>query len=224
MQNLLSSISKVLGQFFQVIHSGIAVVIPNPAISYGIAIIVFTIIIRTFLLPLNIKQMKSQIKMTEIQPELKKVQDKYKNDPQKANAEVMKLYKEKGVNPLGGCLPLLVQMPILFALFYVFRDLFTSIHPAPGFLWIPDLSKPDPIKILALLSGGTTYISSTLLAAKGDNPQAKQTGTMNIVMAGFLTFMSLNINASLVIYWIFNNTYQICQTLVMKRNSKKSLD
>lgn len=224
MQNLLSSVSKVLGQFFQVIHNGIAVVIPNANISYGVAIIVFTLIIRTFLLPLNLKQMKSQIKMTEIQPELKKLQDKYKNDPQKANEQVMKLYKEKGVNPLGGCLPLLVQMPILFALFYVFRDLFTSIHPAPGFLWIPDLSKPDPIKVLAILSGGTTYISSSLLAAKGDSAQAKQTGTMNIVMAGMLTFMSWNINASLVIYWIFNNSYQICQTLYMKRNTKKSLE
>ena len=159
--------------------------------------------------------------MTEIQPEIKIIQAKYKKDPAKLNEETMKLYKEKGVNPLGGCLPLLIQMPVLTALFYVFRNpQFNGIN----FLWIADLSKPDHLFILAILSGITTYISSTLLAAKGDNAQAKQAGTMNIVMGVFLTVMSLSMNAALVIYWVFGNLFQITQTLVIKRNNKKSLE
>ncbi len=107
-----------------------------------LAIILFTIIIRIVLLPLSIKQTKSTAKMGAIQPEMKKVQEKYKKDPQKSQQEVMKLYKENGVNPMGGCLPMLIQMPILFALFAVFQNL--NLQGA-GFLWMTDLTKPDPI-------------------------------------------------------------------------------
>ena len=222
MGNIFGSIINFLYNCFLFIHDkGIAIVITNKNLSYGLSIIVFTIIIRVLLLPLNMKSMKSQLKMTEIQPEVKRIQEKYKKDPQKLNEETMKLYKEKGVNPLGGCLPLLIQMPVLMALYNVFRKpVFAGIH----FLWIADLSKPDHLFILAILSGATTYISSTLLAPKGDNAQAKQTSTMNIVMGVFLTFMSLNMNASLVIYWIFNNLFQVGQTVVIKRNNKKSLE
>ena len=221
MQNIFSSIIQFLVKCFSFIHDkGISVVITDKNLSYGIGIIIFTIIIRSLLLPLNIKAMKSQLKMTEIQPEVKKIQEKYKKDPAKLNEETMKMYKEKGVSPLGGCLPMLLQMPVLMALYYVFRDnQFNGIH----FLWIADLAKPDKLYILAILSGATTYISSTLLAAKGDNPQAKQASTMNIVMGVFLTMMSLNINSSLVLYWVFNNLYQIGQTVLIKRSHKKSL-
>lgn len=222
MQNIFSPIINFLVSCFSFIHDNIiAVVITNKSLSYGIAIIIFTIIIRILLLPLGMKSMKSQLKMTEIQPEVKKIQEKYKKDPQKLNEETMKLYKEKGVNPLGGCLPLLVQMPVLMALYNVFRD--KQFNGIP-FLWIADLSKPDHLFILAILSGATTYISSTLLAPKGDNAQAKQTSTMNIVMGGFLTMMSLNMNSSLVLYWVFGNLFQIGQTLFIKRNNKKSLE
>ncbi|MBC8060987.1 MAG: membrane protein insertase YidC [Clostridiaceae bacterium] len=212
---------------FLFIHDkGIAVVITNKNYSYGIAIIVFTIIIRIILLPLGIKSMKSQLKMTEVQPEVKKLQEKYKKDPAKLNEATMKLYKEKGVNPLGGCLPLLVQMPVLMALYTVFRK---DVFIGHSFLWIGDLSKTDLTQvhryfILAILSGATTYISSTLLAAKGDSAQAKQASTMNIVMGGFLTFMSLSMPASLVLYWVFGNLFQIGQTIVIKKSNKKSLE
>ena len=222
MPNIFGPIIQFLVKCFNFVHIHIIeVVIPNPHLSYGIAIIVFTIIIRVLLLPLGMKSMKSQLKMTEIQPEVKKIQEKYKKDPAKLNEETMKLYKEKGVNPLGGCLPLLVQMPVLMALYSVFRDpQFVNIP----FLWITDLSKPDHFWILAILSGITTYISSTLLAPKGDNPQAKQTSTMNIVMGGFLTIMSLSMNSSLVLYWVFGNLFQIGQTVFIKRSNKKSLE
>lgn len=216
----MGKISSVLGQCFEFIHSGIFSVIPDKNISYGLAIILFTVIIRVILLPLNIKQTKSQVKMNEIQPEVKKLQAKYKKDPQKANEEMMKLYKEKGVSPLGGCLPMLIQMPIVFALFYVFKDL--QGISGIGFLWLKDLAKPDPFYILPILSGVTTYFSTSLIAPKGDGPQAKQTSTMNIAMSIFLVFMSFKFQASLVLYWVVNNAIQIVQTIIMKNNSKRA--
>lgn len=210
----LQFISDPLQKFFYFIHSGVHTVIPNNDVSYGLAIIVFTIIIRLILMPLNIKQIRSTVKMSAIQPEMKKVQDKYKNDPQKAQQEVMKLYKENGVSPLGGCLPMLIQMPILFALFAVFNTLDMQ---GAGFLWMKDLVKPDPLYILPILSAVTTYLSSKLMQPAGDSPQAKQTSTMNAGMAVFFGFMSLKFKAALVLYWVINNALQIAQTLVMKR-------
>ena len=224
-QGIFSDIIRILRDFFTVIHDNcVANIISNPDISYGVAIILFTIIIRALLLPLNIKQMKSQLKMNEIQPELKRLQERYKNDPQKANMEVMKLYKERGVNPFAGCLPLLIQMPILLALFWVFKGLFNSIHPVPGFMWMSNLVKPDPYHILPILSGLTTYVSSSLVALKGDSAQAKQTSTMNIFMAGMLLIMSWKMNASLVLYWVIGNIFQICQSYIMKIIREKSLE
>jgi len=161
-------------------------------------------------MPLSIKQTKSTAKMGAIQPEMKKVQEKYKNDPQKAQQEVMKLYKENGVNPMGGCLPMLVQMPILFALFAVFNTLDMQ---GAGFLWMKDLTKPDPIYILPILSTVTTYFSSKLMQPAGDGAQAKQTSTMNTAMAIFMGFMSLKFKGALVLYWVVNNILQVLQTL-----------
>jgi YidC/Oxa1 family membrane protein insertase len=188
--------------------------IPNKNISYGLAIIVFTIIIRVLLLPLSIKQTKSTAKMGAIQPEMKKVQAKYKNDPQKSQQEVMKLYKENGVNPMGGCLPMIVQMPILFALFYVFNNL--NMEGA-GFLWMKDLTLPDPIYILPILSTVTTYFSSKLMQAPGSGSQSKQTSTMNTGMAIFMGIMSLKFKGALVLYWVINNLLQVIQTLVINK-------
>lgn len=225
----LNFINEGLSKFYYYIQGGIQSVIHNPNVSYGVAIIVFTIIIRIILLPLNMKQTRSQVKMQEIQPEIKKLQEKYKSDPQKAQQETMKLYKEKGVNPMGGCLPLIVQLPILWALFYVFRN----IHPVDAvtgqaihvsFLWIKDLFLPETTKflgfrmsILALLSGVTTYFSSLMMAPAVDSAQAKQTSTMNIGMAIFMVFMAWNFTSALVLYWVVNNLIQIGQTALMKK-------
>ena len=203
-----------LQKFFYFIHTGVHTVIPNNNISFGLAIIIFTIIIRLVLLPLSIKQTKSTAKMSAIQPEMKKVQEKYKNDPQKAQQEVMKLYKENGVNPMGGCLPMLIQMPILFALFYVFNKL--NMQGA-GFLWMTDLTKPDPYYILPILSTVTTYFSSKLMQPAGDSAQSKQTSTMNTGMAIFMGFMSLKFKGALVLYWVINNILQVAQTLVINK-------
>jgi YidC/Oxa1 family membrane protein insertase len=211
----LNFLSDPLQQFFYLINDGIFTMIPNIDLSFGLAIIVFTIIIRILLLPLSIKQMKSTAKMSLVQPEMKKIQEKYKSDPQKAQQEVMKFYKEKGVSPMGGCLPMLIQMPILFALFAVFNTLDMQ---GAGFLWMKDLTLADPYYILPILSTVTTYFSSKLMQPGGDSPQAKQTSTMNTGMAIFMGFMSIQFKGALVLYWVINNILQIIQTLVINKS------
>lgn len=214
MYSKLQFIISPLEKFFYFIHSGIHTVIPNNDVSFGLAIILFTIIIRVLLLPLSIKQTKSTAKMGAIQPEMKKVQEKYKKDPQKSQQEVMKLYKENGVNPMGGCLPMLVQMPILFALFAVFNKL---NFQGAGFLWLADLTLKDKTMILPILSAVTTYFSSKLMQPPGGGAQSKQTSTMNTVMAIFMGFMSLKFAGALVLYWVINNVLQVIQTLVINK-------
>lgn len=225
----MNFINEGLSKFFVFIHSGVQAVIHNPNWSYGLAIILFTLIVRIILLPLNMKQTRSQVRMQEVQPELKKIQEKYKGDPQKLQQEQMKLYKEKGVNPMGGCLPLIVQLPILWALFYVFRN----IHPADpttgeaikvSFLWVKDLFGLDQLRILPILSGITTYLSSLMMTPMGDSAQAKQTGTMNIGMAIFMVFMAWNFTAALVLYWVVNNLIQMAQTWLMKKIDSRKVE
>lgn len=200
-------------QFFEFLHQWVTIVIPNKNISYGLAIILMTLIIRIILLPLNIKQTKSSIVMSELQPETKKIQEKYKNDPQRAQQEMMKLYKERGANPLSGCLPMLIQWPIFIALYYVFNNL-TGINGV-HFLWIQDLAKSNTI--LAVLSGITTYYSGALMMPAGDSAQAKQSATMNIGMSIFMVVFSWKLKSALVLYWVVNNLIQITQTVVMKK-------
>ena len=203
-----------LEKFFYFIHNGIHIIIPINNISYGLGIIAFTVIIKLLLLPLSIKQTKSTAKMGAIQPEMKKVQEKYKKDPQKSQQEVMKLYKENGVSPLGGCLPMLIQMPILFALFTVFRNL---NFQSAGFLWLPNLTLPDPYYILPILSTVTTYFSSKLMQPPGGGDQSKQTLTMNAGMAIMMGVMSLKFQGALVLYWVLNSVLQVIQTLVINK-------
>lgn len=218
-----------LSKFFDFIHNGVYSIIHNVNISYGVAIILFTIIVRIILFPLNMKQTRSQVRMQAIQPEIKKLQEKYKNDPQKSQQEMMKLYKEKGVNPMGGCLPLIIQLPILWALFYVFRSI-QPIDPATGqtvtvsFLWVTNLFNYDQLFILPILSGLTTYLSSRMMAPAGDSAQAKQTSTMNIGMSIFMVFMAWKFTAALVLYWVANNLIQIGQTVLMRKMDAKKSD
>jgi YidC/Oxa1 family membrane protein insertase len=209
----LQYLNNAFVQFFELLHHWITVLIPNQDISYGMAIIVMTIIIRTVLLPLNIKQTKSSMAMSKLQPEIKKLQEKYKNDPQKSQQEMMKLYKERGASPLSGCLPMLIQWPIFIALYYVFNNLkgISGIH----FLWIKDLGKKDII--LAVLSGLTTYFSSSLMMSSADSSHAKQTSNMNIGMSVFMIFISWSLKSALVLYWVVSNLIQILQTVLIKK-------
>ena len=126
--------------------------------SYGAAIILLTIVVKMCLYPLTVKQIKSMKAMQELSPKMKKLQEKYKDNPQVMQQKVGALYKEAGVNPLAGCLPLLIQMPILMGMYYA---LYNFTYPTPesaAFLWLPNMSDPDPYYILPVLSALTTFL------------------------------------------------------------------
>jgi YidC/Oxa1 family membrane protein insertase len=180
-------------------------------LAYVLAILAFTLIIRLLILPFNIKSANSTRGMQKLQPELKKLQEKYKDDKEKLGAETMKLYKENNVNPAGGCLPALLPLPILMALYWVFMGI-QNIDGA-SFLWINDLFAPDHLYILPILAALSTYLPSYLMTKSTPaQPGGMNMGTMNLMMAGMMGFMSLNFKAILVLYWIIGNLIQTIQT------------
>lgn len=214
MTNYLSGIFE---QIFYAVHNFVQLFTTNPNISFGVAIILFTLLARICLLPLSLKQTKATVKMSAIQPEIKKLQEKYKKDPQRQQAEMMKLYKENNASPFSGCLPMLIQFPIIIALFYVFKSI---DYQGASFLWLPDLAQKDPTMILPIVSGLTTYFSSKAMQpATGD--AAKQTGMMNIGMSIFFGFMSLQFPGALVLYWTVGNLIQMAQSMILNKIYKK---
>ncbi len=183
--------------------------------NYGIAIILFTIAIKSLLFPLTAKQMKSMKAMKEIGPQLKAVQDKYKNDKTAQQKAVADLYKETGINPLAGCLPLIVQMPILSGMFYALRSYKYLSHP--GFLWIKNLSAVDHFYILPILAALTTYLSSkqsSMAVSENANPAGK---IVVFVMPLFIGYMTLHFPAGLGLYWVVSNLMQIVQQRLLQR-------
>ncbi|WP_286310717.1 YidC/Oxa1 family membrane protein insertase [Romboutsia ilealis] len=184
--------------------------------NYGLSIILFTILVKVLLLPLTIKQTKSTKAMQDIQPKIQEIQTKYKDKPEKQQQEIMKIYTEAKINPLAGCLPLLIQMPILIALFSVLREPVTYgvfadqaqfVNAAKGFLWIKDLTTPD--YILAILSGATTFLMQTLMM-----PKDQQQGSMKImtyVMSAMMLFWGFSFPAGLTLYLTIGNVLAIGQ-------------
>jgi YidC/Oxa1 family membrane protein insertase len=215
---ILGYIKEGFVQFFNAVHGMLNSFIPDKGLSAGLAIILVTIIIRIIILPLTIKQTKSSLVMSEVQPEVKKLQDKYKNDPAKAQEEMMKLYKEKGASPFSGCLPMLIQWPIFIALYFVFSTM-TGIEGV-YFLGL-DLGKSN--MVLAVLSGLTTFLSGyfSMPTHNADPAQARQTKIMNISMGFFMIYVSWKLRAALVLYWVVNNLIQVLQTVIMKKMDKK---
>ena len=208
-ENILSTILGVLYSFTEKLGFG----------SYGLAIILLTIIIKMLLYPLTKKQIKSMKAMQELQPQLKKIQEKYKDNPQVLQQKLAKLYQDTGVNPLAGCLPLLIQMPILMAMYYaLFNFDYGGIEPS--FLWLPSLSETDPCYILPILSAATTYLMQKMSTVE----QNQQTKMLGVIMPLFIGFISLNFPAGLVLYWVTMNVVQIIQQWWIYRNndSKKS--
>ena len=171
-------------------------------VSYGYAIILLTIIVKFLLYPLTVKQVKSMKAMQEIAPKMKKIQEKYKDNPQVMQQKVAALYKDAGVNPLAGCLPLLVQMPILMGMYYSLYNLEYPSADAAQFLWLPSLSEADPYYILPILNVLTTFYSDM------SNPQMKM---MMLIMPLFIGFISINFPSGLVLYWVVMNICQILQ-------------
>ncbi len=171
--------------------------------SAGVGIILLTIGIRGALYPLTKKQTQSMVAMKELQPKMKEIQKKHKDNPQEYQKRVMELYKEKGVNPLGGCFPLLIQFPFLIALFHVLRD-FSFEGSDPHFL-IWQLNQPDAFYILPLLSAATTFIQSSMTIT--DQSQK----AILYVMPIFIGWISINFPAGLVLYWVVSNIFSIVQ-------------
>jgi YidC/Oxa1 family membrane protein insertase len=198
--------------------------ITDIGVSYVLSVLLLTLIIRLLILPLNIKSMKSTAKMQEIQPELKKIQTKYKNNPEKLQQETVKLYKENNVSMTGGCLPMIIQMPILFALYGAFMKI-TAVE-GQSFLWIVDLSKKDPSFILPVLAAALTYLS-TVYSTKANSASASQApgtpnmGSMNIAMSVMIGVSAINFRSLLVLYWIMGSVIQIIQTYVIVTLPKK---
>ena len=184
--------------------------------SYGMAIILVTVVIKMILYPLTVKQVKSMKAMQELQPKMKRLQEQYKTNPQLLQQEMQKLYREAGVNPLAGCLPMLVQMPILMAIFYALKDA-TYEGGNPSFLWLPSLSEADPYYILPVLSALSTYLTSRQTTDES-NQQMKM---MMYVMPLFIGWMSMNFAAGLVIYWITMNLVQVVQQWFIFREEKE---
>lgn len=173
--------------------------------NWGYAIIGLTFVVRLIIWPLTIKQNKSLKRVQEIQPQLKKLQDKYKNNPEKLNKEMLALYQKHGVNPMGGCLPLLLQFPILIALFRVLQ---TMEYTGGGVFirgWINDLSVPDPYYILPVLAAVTTYITQKQVAT--DPKQAQMMMFMPLLIGWFAT----RFPAGLALYWVASNIFGIIQ-------------
>ena len=214
-----NAIVDVMTKMFNALHNLIvALGVPehSEGVSYVLAIILFTVIIRLLILPFNIKATRSNAKMQEIQPEMKKLQAKYANDPQKLQLETSKLMKENNVSMFGGCLPTLLPLPILFALYGVFRTITATPGADTSFLFIPDIFTVQNgiiSIILAILSALSTYIPSLLLSKSMPQQEGGMNmGTMNIVMSGMMGFMSLQFQPILVIYWITGGVIQLIQT------------
>lgn len=178
--------------------------------SYGVAIILLTIVIKSILAPLTVKQIKSMKAMQELQPRMKAIQDKYKNDPQRMQQEIGNMYKEMGVNPLAGCLPLLVQMPFLIAIFYALQN-YPYDPNFVQFLWLPSLGETDPYYILPVLSAVSTWLMSRQTSQGATGAAASQQKMMMWFMPLFIGYISLNFPAGLVIYWIVSNVFQFVQ-------------
>jgi len=234
---LLDFIAKIFGMLLKVIFDFVG--------DYGYSIIIFTILTKVLLLPINIKQTESTKRMNEINPKMKEIQEKYKGDKEKLNQKLLELYKENNYNPASGCLPAIIQMPILFALFYVIREpikyVFLDANVYGGitksFWWLTDLGKSEMsatlihvagfgVPILAVLSAATTYYQMKMINPKSNNTdkgkpdQTQQTqkmmSNMMPIMFGWIT---LSVPSGLALYWVVGNLFTIVQQYFMIKPS-----
>lgn len=186
-------------------------------LAYGWILILFGIGIRVVLFPLYQKSMRSQMATMRVQPLMKEIQDKYKSDPQRLQQEMVKLYREHKINPLGGCLPMLLPFPILIALFFVFRD--TIEFRGVPFLWLPDLSRPDPLYIVPLLMGASIFVLQWISqrTMPQSNPQMK---VMMWVMPVMLVVLFLNFASGLNLYYATMNLASLPQQLYLAKERR----
>jgi YidC/Oxa1 family membrane protein insertase len=206
-------------RFFNWLLGVLHAVVPN----YGLAIIVLTILVRVVTAPLTTKQMRSMERMRELQPKLKAIQEKYSDDRQKQSEEQMRLYKSEGVNPLGGCLPMLLQLPVMIGLFYSLRSSI-QLRQAPFVGWIDDLSAPEtlfelpgvglPVRVLPLVMGATMVLQQRMTPMNVDPTQARM---MMTVMPIMMTVLFYQFASGLVLYWMVGNVLAIVHQLWIRR-------
>jgi YidC/Oxa1 family membrane protein insertase len=209
-----------LTNFFTAVLVATHDVVPN----YGVAIILITIVVRLLMFPIMQRQMRSMKRMSAIAPRMKEIQEQYKDDRERQSQEVMKLYKESGFNPLTGCLPMVLQLPVFIGLYYALQNAI-ALRQEPFFAWIHDLSAPEalfmipglelPVRLLPILMGGSMVLQTRLTPTTMDPAQARM---MNTIMPLMFTFMFYQFASGLVLYWLVSNLLGIAQQLVVNRN------
>jgi YidC/Oxa1 family membrane protein insertase len=215
-QSIFSPVVTVLGQVLLYFHEGLGA-------PWWLSIAMLTIVVRTLLFPLTVKQVRSMRAMQDLRPEMERIRSQYKDNRQRQQEEMMKLYQERNVNPLGGCLPILVQMPIFIGIFYLIREFggyrlgdkvvpprYESFHEG-GILWFQNLSNPDPLYLLPVISA-LTMLAATEITAKNIDPQ--QRWLMRLLPIGITVFL-FNFPAGLFVYWITSNLVTLVQNYLI---------
>jgi YidC/Oxa1 family membrane protein insertase len=200
----------------------------GPKWAWGLAIIAMTLIVRTLIWPLYAKSARSMKRMSKLQPEMAKLKEKYSDDPNKMNQEMMKLYRTYGVNPLGGCLPMLIQLPVFYGFFRVLQ--YAVELRGQGFLWVDDLSQPDtewvipifggvPINPLPIVMALTSFWQMALTPKTGDKTQQR----IMMMMPFLFFFFCYNFAAALALYWTTTNLFSIMQTWITNKMPEPEL-
>jgi YidC/Oxa1 family membrane protein insertase len=182
-------------------------------LSYGWVLVIFGVLVRVLLWPLNQKAMESSLRMQAVAPMMKEVQDKYKGDPERLQKEMMKLYRDYKVNPFGGCLPMLLPLPVLFALFFVFQN--TIEFRGVPFLWLPDLARHDPLFIIPIVMGLSMFTMSKI-GQKG-LPSTPQTAMMLYFLPVMMTFLFFRFPSGLNLYYTVQNLVSIPQQYMLAK-------
>jgi YidC/Oxa1 family membrane protein insertase len=214
--NLFSPIVAVLGEVLLYFHNALGA-------PWWLSIALLTIVVRTLLFPLTVRQVRSMRAMQDLKPEMDRIRAQYRDNRQKQQEELMKLYQERKVNPLGGCLPILVQMPIFIGIFYVIREFggyrigdrvvppkYESFHEG-GILWFQNLSEYDPYFVLPVLSA-LTMLAATEITSKNIDPQ--QRWLMRLLPIGITIFL-WSFPAGLFVYWITSNLVTLIQNYII---------
>jgi YidC/Oxa1 family membrane protein insertase len=180
--------------------------------NFGVTIVLLTMMLKLLFVPLQFKSYKSMKQMQVIQPKVLAIQEKYKDDRDRLNKELIKLYRDHKVNPVGGCLPMVLQMPVFVALFNILY-MTIDLRQAPFMGWITDLSVQDPYYVLPIFMGATMILQQKITPTTMDPTQAK----IMLILPAFMTFLFINFPAGLVLYWLTNNVLTISQQLITDR-------
>ncbi|HMK43768.1 MAG TPA: membrane protein insertase YidC [Dissulfurispiraceae bacterium] len=186
--------------------------------NYALAIILIAIVTRIPFIPLINKGQESMKKLAQIQPRMNEIREKYKNDPQRMQKETMELYKNNKVNPMGGCLPMLAQIPVFIALYNVLLKAI-ELRGAPFALWITDLSTKDPYYVLPIVMGTTTFLQQKMTPSTTADPMQQK---MMLMMPVVFTFIFMSMPSGVVLYWTISNLFGIAQQFYMNQKAKQS--